>query len=1125
MQRSTAHGRSPARQPPLWRLLGCAALVFCALAWAGRTAQAQQPGTELVAAVPTNLPPLFTTRDGQPTGFAVEVLRRVAADAGYSLRFVSVENSEEAIGLLAAGQAQVAPGMGQNERRARLVDFTQVMETLPVHIYTRTGKPRFERLGDLDGRRVSLQSGSLTSERLTDDPGFTPHVAASLPEALFDLLSGESDALVHAAPLVEFAAHASGVEDRLVRSQRALFEVGRAIAVNRDLPGVRDRLDAALGAFRNTEEFRELYRTWHTPPRRPMFDPAALWTMAALAVGLTAALLAWRYLSVLRVNRRLTAALTERDQALAALRLTRERLESLFTLAHMEAADTGELTRFALEEGVRLTGSEMGYIFFPEGDAIDLSRFHWSIAPRHTCAMPKEGVYPLDRAGLWADCMRTKSPQVVNDYPSCPRRRGLPQGHVPVQRHMAVPLLEDGRVAAVIGVGNKAAPYDANDTRQLQLFLAGLGQVLRARRDAQEIREARDYAESLIQGANALVVGLDQEGRVTVFNAAAQETTGFAREEVLGRPWWEVMHTPEDAPESARRYLEFMAGRADLPKQRESVLRTKSGAALHISWQISLLSQGEDVTGLIAFGIDITGRKAAQAELTRLYQAIEQSAEGVLVSDEEGRVLFANQAFERLSGLAREELLRPDRSVLDLDASLLEHQASIIKSSGTPGVWRGSCTFVAADRAPAELEFTVTAISGQDQEPPCYVTVCRDVTEKRALEQQLWQAQKMEALGTLAGGVAHDFNNILASIMGFTELALDDLPADSRARSCLDRVLKASLRARELVRQILSFSRRGERRLRVLRAEAVIVEALKLLEASLPKGIRIQAELFAGDCAILADSSQIHQIVMNLCTNAAQAMRGQSGALTVRTSTGRLPPEQAARHRLPPGQYLTLCVEDQGPGITPDVLGRVFDPFFTTKDPGEGTGLGLSVVHGIVSSLGGAVLAESEPGQGARFMVLLPAQDAAPEAAPEPGEPAPAGQHGRILLVDDEPDLLDLGRQTLEPLGYQVSTTNDPEAALRAFSARPAAVDLVVTDQSIPRLTGLMLAEGLRRVRSELPIVLITGYSKAIPQDRLDALGAVWLLPKPFSTGELARMVGQALSGRQGGGDGLHPGG
>ena len=360
--------------------------------------------------------------------------------------------------------------------------------------------------------------------------------------------------------------------------------------------------------------------------------------------------------------------------------------------------------------------------------------------------------------------------------------------------------------------------------------------------------------------------------------------------------------------------------------------------------------------------------------------------------------------------------------------------------------------------------------------------------------------------------------------MGFTELALDDLPAEARARACLDRVLGASLRARELVRQILSFSRRSEHKLRHLRADAVVGEALELLGASLSKAVEINAQL-GSQATILADPSQIHQIVMNLCTNAAQAMHGAGGRLLVRTSAAPLPAELSTRHRLAPGEYFALLVQDQGVGIAPELLGRIFDPFFTTKGPGEGTGLGLAVVHGIVTSLGGAVWAESEPDQGARFHVLLPTQASGEDRRREERPDILRGQE-RILLVDDEPDLLDFCGAALRPLGYQVATRRDPADALADLQADPAGFDLLITDLSMPRITGLQLAEELRKLRPNLPIVLITGFSRAIPPEQLSSLGAVRLLAKPFSTGELALAVRQALAQVAGGSDdATHSGG
>jgi PAS domain S-box-containing protein len=1065
---------------------------------------------ELVAAVPANLPPLyFTGPDGAPSGFAVEVLRQVALRAGYRLRFISTATLAEAALLVREGKAHVLPGFGVSPERAKYFIFSRPFETQPVHIYFRTESHALEDLAALKGLHVALVAGSIPVERLAGDGSLLPRISQSLPQALFDLLSGDSDALIFQAPLVEYAARAAGLESKLARSEKPLFEVSRVLAMSPQHPAILARLDDVLQEYRDTPQFRALYREWHADPEPPLFPPVALWTTAGLLLTLGALLLTWRYVSLWRMNRRLLGVLAERDHALAALRLTQERMEALFTLTHMSSADVNGLIGFALEEGVRLTGSEMGFLFFVEGDQVDLDKIHWSLNGMAYPGVAPQQAYPLSASGLWGECISTKVPTVVNDYPGSGLGRGLPAGHAPVRRFMAVPLVEGETVTAVFGVANKAAAYDGNDTRQLQLFLVGLGRVLQARRDAEAIRQSRDYAESLIEGANAMLVGLDTEGRITLFNAAAEGITGFTRAEVLGCDWSAAMLPAHLAEANSALYRDFIKGRTSLPRQHQGTIRTKDGRLRHIAWQNSLQKQGEAVTGIIAFGIDITDQKQAEAELRRLHRAIEQAAEGVLIADESGTILYANPAFERMTGLTQESTPPRGKSVFDLDVSVLEHHSSVIQGDNLEGTWRGTCAFARHGGAAAEVEFAVSATRSRADRLVSYVAVCRDVTEKRLLEHQLWQAQKMEALGTLAGGIAHDFNNLLASIMGFTELALDDMPPESRPRACLDRVLGASLRARELVRQILSFSRRSEHKLRHLRADAVVGEALKLLEASLAKSIEIMAEL-GSQATILADPSQVHQIVMNLCTNAAQAMP-DGGKLMVRTATGPLPPELAARHRLTSGEYLTLVVEDQGPGITPDVLGRIFDPFFTTKGPGEGTGLGLAVVHGIVTSLGGAVWAESEPGQGARFQVLLPTQ-ASGEEAPRAAKPGNLRGRERILLVDDEPDLLEFCSESLAPLGYHVTTQSDPQAALQTLLATPHDFDLLVTDLNMPRITGLQLAEGLRPVRPDMPIVLITGFSRAIPPDRLETLGAVRLLPKPFSMGELALAVRQALT-------------
>ncbi len=611
-----------------------------------------------------------------------------------------------------------------------------------------------------------------------------------------------------------------------------------------------------------------------------------------------------------------------------------------------------------------------------------------------------------------------------------------------------------------------------------------------------------------------MLVGLDAEGRVTVFNAAAEAATGYPRDEVLGRPWHEILLPEELAARAAARFTDFMAGRASLPRRHEGPLRVKNGGLRRIAWQNSLLRHDGGVLGVLSFGIDVTGHREASAALRRLHLAIEQAAEGVLIADGAGVLLYANPSMRRLAGLPDDWPAHP-HTVYDLNLDLVEHHSSVCSGEGQDDSWRGTCVFTRSDSAPAEVEFTVSAVRDKTEDALSFVAVCRDVTERRQLEHQLWQAQKMDALGMLAGGIAHDFNNLLASIMGFAELARDEFAEGARGRGFLDRVLGASLRARELVRQILSFSRRSEHKLCLLTADAAVAEALALLEASLARNIEIVSDLASG-ATVLADPSQLNQIVMNLCTNAAQAMP-EGGRITVRTSSGPLPAEVGSRHRLQSGEYFSLGVEDQGPGVPPELMERVFDPFFTTKAPGKGTGLGLAVVHGIAASLGGVVWAENLPGGGARFWLLLPAQRAAQESASAPRAAVDSCGGERILLVDDEPDLLEFGRQALGPLGYRLEAESLPEAALKRVLEAPGIFDLVITDMHMPRLSGLQLAAGVRSVRPDLPIILISGSGVVVPPERLESLGAIRLLSKPFSTDELVQVVRRALHPQQGG--------
>jgi PAS domain S-box-containing protein len=383
--------------------------------------------------------------------------------------------------------------------------------------------------------------------------------------------------------------------------------------------------------------------------------------------------------------------------------------------------------------------------------------------------------------------------------------------------------------------------------------------------------------------------------------------------------------------------------------------------------------------------------------------------------------------------------------------------------------------------------------------------------ERTSLQAQLIQAQKMEAIGTLAGGIAHDFNNILSAVMGHVEIAQLDLASDHPIHQHLSQVLKATHRAKDLVRQILTFSRKSEVNKKPLRLTSVIQEALKLLRASLPATIEIQTDLTTDQDIILADQTQIHQVIMNLCANSAFAMAENGGVLEIGLIPMDLNAKTVRKHfNLAPGRYIALKVSDTGTGMTANVRERIFDPFFTTKDLGQGTGMGLAVVHGIVKNHGGGIAVESEPGKGTQFEILFPRMNGEVLTEKHPIL-APLGGSERILFIDDEQFLIDVAKQMLERLGYQVQAESNPLKAIEAFSSRPDHYDLVITDMTMPHLPGDSLARRLQTIRPDIPIILCTGYSERINDEKAAALGIHALMEKPLSIDELSRTIRKIL--------------
>ncbi len=528
-----------------------------------------------------------------------------------------------------------------------------------------------------------------------------------------------------------------------------------------------------------------------------------------------------------------------------------------------------------------------------------------------------------------------------------------------------------------------------------------------------------------------------------------------------------------------------------------------------------------DGDSVVFYGVlmDITRSKRMEESLRLTQFCFEKSPIAIFRIGDDAHILDANERACNSLGYSMEELCR--MTVFDIDPEFdpeiwPEHIAKL-KQARTRSI---ETLHRHKDGNVFPVQVLVSVMSFEKQD--FHVAYVQDISErKRAekealrLESALRQAQKMEAIGTLAGGIAHDFNNILSGVIGFSELSLATMRKDAREYDNIQKILTAGLRAKDLVRQILTFSRKDESRRHPLQIAPLVKESIKLLRSSLPSTIEISQQIASGTDFVLADPTHIHQIVMNLCTNAAHAMEIDGGGLEIRVSQVRLSEQDTRLYpSLGPGEYIHLSVQDSGKGIPPEIIDRIFEPYFTTKEKEKGTGLGLSVVHGIVRSYGGAIFAYSEPPGGATFNVYIPTIKSEDRAGEEAAvELAEGDEH--ILVVDDEPVLIDVGRQLLENLGYRVSTANDGMAALELFREIGDDIDLVLTDMTMPRMTGEKLAAEFAKIRPDIPVILSTGYALDISSKTALKESVAAVVLKPLVEADLARIVRKVLDERK----------
>ncbi|MCD4721102.1 MAG: PAS domain S-box protein, partial [Desulfobacula sp.] len=627
-----------------------------------------------------------------------------------------------------------------------------------------------------------------------------------------------------------------------------------------------------------------------------------------------------------------------------------------------------------------------------------------------------------------------------------------------------------------------------------------------------ELKKAEKKYRSIFENATEGIFQSTLNGKVINANPAFAQILGYRFPEELISKVYDIGHQHYVHPDQRDEFLEILK-KDKVIKSYEVQFRKKNKTIIWVSLNaLPIYDSHGDLRHIEGLVQDITEKKKAETELQRLSTAVEQIAENIIITDAEGKIKYVNPAFERSTGYNLKEVYNNSHRFFGADETEKKIYDEALLTVGNDQVWTGRITSRKKNNALIIEDTIVSPIKSPLGHFLGYVSINRDVTLKAKFENQLRQSQKMEAIGTLAGGIAHDFNNILGVIIGCSELAMNSISKNHRAIKDIEQVLTAGLRAKSLVSQILAFSRQEEGKKIPLSLSPFIKEVVKFLTATLPKIIKIRVTLNTESGIVLADPIQMQQILMNLCTNSSQAIGRNRGRIDMALSNmdyqkgDDLPPE------IQPGSYVLLEVKDNGCGISEEIMHKIFDPFFTTKGIGEGTGLGLSVIHGIVKKHGGTVTVKSSVGVGTAFCIILPRLEHADiEINVEPSLELPEGKE-KIMLVDDETALLDILERILSNLGYDVHAYSSSLKALDAFKQNSNYFDLIVTDQLMPDMTGTDLISEIKKSNQNIPVILFTGiHEKKIDQKDYKSVRFNRILVKPLRNADLVFAIRKEL--------------
>ena len=663
-----------------------------------------------------------------------------------------------------------------------------------------------------------------------------------------------------------------------------------------------------------------------------------------------------------------------------------------------------------------------------------------------------------------------------------------------------------------------------NKEDMLEAFSAGADDFVTKPFDAGELLarikvgcrlvEQQSLLHRLIDSLPDPIYVKDHRGLYLACNKAYANYIGVESGHVPGCASWEIIHGE----------LGRVVHQDDLDVLTEGRVHEREGWEIdadgnnvyHETIKLPYRESGSGEYGMISICRDLTRRMELEQEMRRLAVAVEQSTESIMITDVKGKILYVNAAFENTTGYSSDEALGQTPGLINSGKQDASFMAKLWETISSGDTWEGRMVNRRKDGQLYGEETVIYPIRNPQGQLVNFVSIGRDITQEEAIEKHLRQQQKMNAVGELAGGVSHDFNNILTAILGYVALGLNSVDEKSNAHKYLTEILKAGERAAKLVRQILTFSKQEEPRFHSLRLQEVIEDSLSLARTNM-EDIELVKDVDPNCPPILGDTTQIQQVLVNLCSNAVHAIgQNQEGTIRVLLRQVELTSSSPELHALDlsPGSYACVVISDSGCGMSSEVQERIFEPYFSTRKSGEGSGFGLSIVHGIVQRHRGGIHVESEEGKGAIFTLYFPMLEGKSE-----GEPVPAVTRsvtsdrggGQILFVDDESSILTLGREILESLGYKVTTAVNGRQAWKLFQATPYKFDILITDYKMPKMNGHELIRRVREVRGDISTILCSGYMEKVEGSGLEGLKHTVYIPKPIDWGRLGQVVSNGV--------------